>query len=129
MAMLGLAPAAAAVGVHPNVPVMENATPFAFSGVAQGMHVMDSVSEVEYAKRKLEAFRHARKLGLKYDTDGLSLSYSIPFHIEGRRATSPAIKALLVNEYRERMREHDLEAHYQRALSISLLPQWVRSLL
>lgn len=133
--MMGVAPAAAVV--KPAVVAKEAASGSAVwrTAVSIGGNVEQYFDEWGYPiesyekelaqrKNRLKAFQNARLLGYPMDDDGPQ-NYECPC-IASRRATSPAIKALLQAEYRLRRREYAMDTSVRRFEMMKLVPQWMR---
>jgi hypothetical protein len=80
-------------------------------------------SDVEFARRRLKVAK-AMKGAPKDDI----YDYR-PQHIYCRKATSDAVKDILVREWREEVRIREAEAHLARALWRAGAPEWLRELM
>jgi len=124
LAMLGLAPVAAA-GAAPKMVATAN-IPYP-SGLGWGAsEAMSSaghdMSPLEYAKRQLAVakWRRAQAAG-----GGIS-PYLPPVHIEARRATSPAIKALLTADWHRDRDLREAEGRVSWEMAKMAAPAWLK---
>ena len=134
MAMLGLAPAAAAVGgpeivrkttiVAPDVPVAMSGVSI-FGDAGSAMNPVP-VHAVKAAKARLKYLQWQKAAGVLVTARGNRYQSA---NIESRRATSPAIKVLLQEQYQEERRIAEAEENLKWEVAKSMAPKWVQKMI
>lgn len=128
LAMLGLAPAALVSGGGPELPPMPaTATGWAARGMngsslfgdAIGLGVHD---EIDRRKKSIHALKKLRAAGYR-ETNHL---YNRCECIESRKATSPAIKRLLQQDYYDRMQIEREQVNLDNLIVRTLLPESIQ---
>lgn len=130
LAMLGMAPAAMASGAMPTDPPsyptsLGSLGGFASSGMSGSSIFRDVFSdheELDRKKKSLAALKQLRAAGYRNENH----YYERCENIESRRATSPAIKKLLHQDYRDRMELERREADLDNFSIRMLLPQSIK---
>lgn len=130
MALLGLAPVAgpslAAEAMAQPTPIPMAWAPsvasMAMDKVAHD-HLPDGDADLRYAQRQLDLLKWRRSQGFR---GGPGIRYETCWAIESRKATSPAIKAILNRERQERLELEEHEETVRFHLVKRLAPDWVR---
>ena len=126
MAMLGLAPAAAASGAIPALNPMETprhvGSALSFQNPFSDTFESQQPSPMEWAKGRLDALRWQRKHGIGGGHGKLYDSASI----ESRKATSRAIKDILQAEYRNRLDMEAAEREVQTIMIREAMPEFLK---
>ena len=128
MAMLGLAPAAAVVGPGPAVAQAADPVGWRLEPDHWIKRAEEELSPVEHAKRRLASLQWQRDRGLRMP-DHMLRSWEVDPNIDGRKATSPAIKKLLQRERIERLAIEEAEANVKHQMAMAVAPEWVRRFL
>ena len=129
MAMLGLAPAAAAVSPGPIIEPPFNPIGMGVEkALGWAAPAYEEVSAVDHAKSRLASLRWRREQGLKMP-DHMLRSWEVDPNIEGRKATSPAIKKLLQRERMEQLAIEEAEQNVKHQMAMAVAPEWVRRFL
>lgn len=141
MAMLGFAPAAAAVAKSSPLPLPAEPMPSASGILAAGSDVFgegvanvasaEDHSPIEHARRNLDALLWAKKTGLP--DNHFSLGAPPAVHIHAMQSWSPTTKARLAREYEARYHEEQQLLYAQnqldRAIKLAVAPSWMRRFL
>lgn len=131
MAMLGLAPVAAVAPKTPTDTIWKDVTP---SYVANHIDDFTLSSDIEYAKRKVDAFKWAKENLLDRDyRDELHIRDGIDANVVAMKSWSPAYRAMVLNErvsnwYSNRKLENAI-ANLEREVKLSMAPEWARRFL
>lgn len=131
MAMLGLAPVAA---VAPKTPTDTGWSGAAPSYMARSIDDLDSLSNIEYAKRRVDAFKWAKENSFDRDyRDELLARDAIVANIAAMKSWSPAYRAMALNEraanWHSNRRLESAIANLEREVKLLMAPEWVRRFL
>lgn len=131
MAMLGLAPVAA---VAPKIPANTGWGDVTPSYVANNIDDLDSLSSIEYAKRKVDALKWAKENSFdRASRDELHIRDAIDANIVAMKSWSPAYRAMALNErvlnWHSNRRLENAIANLEREVKLSMAPEWARRFL
>jgi hypothetical protein len=131
MKMLGLAPVAAVAPKTPTDTGWRGATP---SYVANNIDDLDSLSDIECAKKRVEALKWAKENSFdRASRDELHTRDAIDADVVAMKSWSPAYRAMALNEralnwYSNRKLENAI-ADLEREVKLSMAPEWARRFL
>jgi hypothetical protein len=131
MAMLGLAPVAA---VAPKIPADTGWGVVTPSCVVSQIDDLDPLSDIKYAKRKVDALKWAKENSFdRASRDKLHTRDAIDANIVAMKSWSPAYRAMALNErvlnwYSNTKLENAI-ADLEREVKLSMAPEWARRFL